>query len=95
MRLKFAVVALAAGLLSSFTPAAVCPMPEEPEIPDGSTASGAQMQRARKAIEAYLADIARYLECDSTPIKQRRAQLRVDNLQLRFDEQMERYRSKG
>lgn len=94
MRLKLVVVTLAAGLLSSLTRAAVCPLPAEPHIPDGSTATGAQMHKAKKEIEAFQDGIDKYLECDSTPIKQRRAQQKIDAVMQRFKEQMELYRGK-
>ncbi len=95
MRLKFVVVTLVTGLLSSFTHAAVCPLPVEPQIPDGKTASGAEMLRAKKAMEVYMADIAKYLECDSTPIKQNRAQQKVDAIVTLFEDQMNVYREKS
>ena len=95
MRLKFVVVTLFTGMLSSFAPAAVCPLPTEPEIPDGSIASGAEMLRAKKALETYRAEVAKYLECDSTPIKKKRAETQAAAITTKFDEQMERYKAKS
>ncbi|MES2605786.1 MAG: hypothetical protein V4603_12680 [Pseudomonadota bacterium] len=95
MRLKFVVVTLVTGLLSSFTTAAVCPLPTEPEIPDGSAASGAEMLRAKKAMEVYLAELAKYLECDSSPIKKKRAEQQASAVNGLFEEQMKRYKEKS
>jgi hypothetical protein len=95
MRLKFVVVPLVTGLLSSFTHAAVCPLPIKPEIPDGKNASGAEMQRAKKAVEVFIADIAKYLECDSSPIKRHRAEERATEIEALFNEQMQLFKEKG
>ena len=95
MRLKFVLVPLVTGLLSSFTHATVCPLPINPEIPDGKNASGAEMLRAKKAVEVFMADIAKYLECDSTPIKRHRAQQRASVIEELFNEQMQLFKEKG
>lgn len=95
MRLKFVVVTLVTGMLSSLSHAAVCPLPTEPAIPDGTIASGAEMLRAKKAMEVYMAELATYLECDSTPIKKKRAEQQATALNALFDEQMQRYKEKS
>ncbi len=95
MRLKFVVVTLVTGLLSSFTYADVCPLPTKPEIPDGKIASGVEMQRAKKAVEVFMADIAKYLECDSTPIKKHRAEERASAVEALFNEQMQLFKEKS
>ncbi len=93
MRLKFVVVTLVTGLLSSLTHADVCTLPVDPEIPDGKAASGADMARAKKAMEVYMTELAKYLECDSSPIKKKRAQLQADAIIMLLNAQMQLYES--
>lgn len=42
---------------------AACPYPDDVAIPDGSTASEAEMLDGQKNVKAYIADMEDYLEC--------------------------------
>lgn len=42
---------------------AACPYPDDVSIPDGSTASEAEMLDGQKMVKAYMAQMEEYLEC--------------------------------
>ena len=54
----------AAGAVLITTPGmAACPYPDDVRIPDGSTATEAEMLDGQKLVKAYIADMEEYLEC--------------------------------
>jgi hypothetical protein len=55
-------IAAAAALLA-MPGMAACPYPDDVSIPDGSTASEAEMLDGQKMVKAYMAEMEDYLEC--------------------------------
>lgn len=74
---------------------AACSKPSDPEIPNGDTASGADMLKAKKAIESYLADVEKYLTCGIASNEQDRAQKKMEDVANTFNEQLRIYKSKS
>jgi len=62
IKLQSFLVAVAAVLFATSGMAA-CPYPDDVSIPDGSTASEAEMLDGQKTVKAYMAEMEEYLEC--------------------------------
>lgn len=61
-RIRSFSIAAAAALFAAPAMAA-CPYPDDVNIPDGSTASEAEMLDGQKTVKAYMAQMEEYLEC--------------------------------
>lgn len=95
MKLKLAMAALVAGMLVQGTAFAACSRPADPEIPSGDSASGADMLKAKKAVETYIADVEKYMSCGIASNEQERAQKEMEALAQKFNEQLRIYKAKS
>lgn len=95
MKLKLALAALVAGMLVQGSAYAACVRPTNPEIPNGESASGADMLKAKKAVESFIADIEKYMTCGIASNEQERAQKEMEALAAKFNEQLRIYKSKS
>ncbi|GMW07215.1 MAG: hypothetical protein AMXMBFR8_20110 [Nevskiales bacterium] len=60
-RIRSILVILAAGALQSAN--AACNYPAEVSVPDGGTATEAEMKAANQAVKEYMAKVEEYLAC--------------------------------
>ena len=89
------MTALVAGMLISSQAFAVCMRPTNPEIPSGDAASGADMLKAKKAVESYVADVDKYLACGVDSLNQKRAIDDMEKIAAQFNEQLRIYKAKA
>lgn len=96
MTIKHPLVAatLLGPLLIQGTAIAACAKPSDPAIPNGFTASGADMLKAKKALQSYLADAEKYLMCGIASNEQERAQKKREAVANTFNEQLRIYKAK-
>lgn len=95
MKHKLLAVTLLGSMLVQGTAFAACAKPADPEIPNGDTASGADMLKAKKAIETYLADVEKYMSCGIASNEQERAQKKMEDVAETFNEQLRIYKAKS
>lgn len=78
------------------TAAAECPVKrpgEEPAVPNGAVASEAEMHRAQLAVENYLLQAERYLDCGYMNRRQYNLLLtRMEMLTKQYDEELLQFR---
>jgi hypothetical protein len=89
------VLALLAAMLMADSGFAACVRPQEPEIPSGSSASGADMLKAKKAVEAYIAEVDEYLKCGLDITMQRIAVDGMEKIASRYNEELRTYKAKS
>lgn len=95
MKRKQLVLTALVGLLMSGPTFAVCIRPADPEIPSGDTASGADMLKAKKAVETYVAEVEKYLDCGVDSLNQKRAIDEMERVAARFNEELRVYKAKS
>ena len=95
MKRKLLTVTFLATLLAQGVAYAGCSKPEDPEIPSGDSASGADMLKAKKAVETYVADIQKYMLCGIASMEQDRAEKKAKDVANQFNEQLKIYKAKS
>ncbi|MES2605274.1 MAG: hypothetical protein V4603_10065 [Pseudomonadota bacterium] len=95
MKIKLLAATLFASVLFQGSAFAACSKPADPEIPSGDAASGADMLKAKKAVETYVADIEKYLSCGIASNEQERAQKKMEDVAEAFNEQLRIYKAKS
>ncbi|HTQ98533.1 MAG TPA: hypothetical protein VMH83_01025 [Candidatus Acidoferrum sp.] len=95
MKTKLIAVTLFASVLAHGTAFAACAKPDEPDVPKGDSASGADMLKAKKAVETYVADIQKYMACGIASAEQDRAQKKMQDIANAFNEQLRIYKAKS
>ena len=95
MKRKLLTVTFLATLLAQGVAYAGCSKPDDPEIPSGDSASGADMLKAKKAVETYVADIEKYMSCGVASTEQDRAQKKAKDVANAFNEQLRIYKAKS
>lgn len=95
MKTKLLAVTLFAAVLAQSTAFAGCTKPEDPEVPAGDNASGADMLKAKKAVESYVADVQKYMACGIASAEQDRAQKKMEEIAKAFNEQLRIYKAKS
>jgi len=95
MKCKLVTVTFLATLLVQGAAYAACSKPADPEIPSGDSASGADMLKAKKAVETYVADVEKYLSCGIASGEQDRAQKKMKDVANAFNEQLKIYKAKS
>ncbi len=95
MKRKLLTATFLAAMLVQGAAYAGCSKPEDPEIPSGDSASGADMLKAKKAIETYVADVQKYMSCGIASGEQDRAQKKMETLASQFNEQLKIYKAKS
>ena len=95
MKLKPLMMTALAGVLFSSQAFAVCVKPTNPEIPVGDTASGADMLKAKKAVETFVEETNKYLECGVDSLNQKRAIDDMEDIAEQFNEQLRIYKAKA
>lgn len=95
MKSRVLPAALFAGLFLSSPLFAACTVPEDPAIPDGNAASGADMLKAKKAVEGYVSAVEEYMGCGIPAMQQERASMKMTKLVERFNEELRNYKAKG
>lgn len=95
MKLKPLIMTALAGVLFSSQAFAVCTRPAEPEVPPGDSASGADMLKAKKAVETYVAEVDKYLNCGADAASQKRAIDDMEDIAAQFNEQLRIYKAKA
>ena len=95
MKVKPLIVTALAGVLLSSQAFAVCVKPTNPEIPSGDAASGADMLKAKKAVETFVEETNKYLECGVDALNQKRAIDEMEDVADAFNEQLRIYKAKA
>ena len=95
MKTKPLIVTALAALLLSGQALAVCVKPANPEIPPGDAASGADMLKAKKAVETFVEETNKYLECGVDSMNQKRAIDQMEDVAAAFNEQLRIYKAKA
>ena len=95
MKLKLTTLTLLVGMFAAQSSFAACARPEGPEIPSGDTASAADMMKAKKAVESYLADIEKYITCGVSTIEEKRAQGDMEKVGDRYNKELRTYKAKS
>lgn len=95
MKVKLLAATLFASVLVQGSAFAACTKPADPEIPSGDSASGADMLKAKKAVETYVADIEKYMSCGIASNEQERAQKKMEDIAQTFNEQLRIYKAKS
>ncbi len=96
MKTKLFALVLLANLLMSGAAFAACESPEEPAIPDGETANGSEMLKAKKDVEAYVAAIDEYLGCSKlSNSRHNRVVDRMQDVAETFNVQVRAYKAKA
>jgi hypothetical protein len=95
MKRKPLIMTAIAGLLVSSQTFAVCVRPTNPEIPSGDSASGADMLKAKKAVESFMAEVDEYLNCGPDAMNQKRAIDDKEEIAAQFNEQLRIYKAKA
>lgn len=95
MKTKHFALCAAMSLMMSGSAFAACTKPADPEIPAGATASGADMLKAKKAIETYMADVEKYLDCGLDSNTQQRAIDEMEKIAARYNEELRVYKAKS
>ena len=70
---------------------AACEQPADPTIPDGSTATGAEMINAKKAVTEYLAASELFLACSESGDLKQNLSDRMDNVIETFNNSLIAY----
>lgn len=94
MKFKSFAFTLLASLAFSGTAFGACDAPEDPAIPDGSAASGADMLKAKKAIEAYVSAAEEYMGCGVASALQDRMAGKMEKVVDKFNKELRAYKSK-
>lgn len=95
MKVKPLILTALAGLLLSSQGFAACVKPTNPEIPSGESASGADMLKAKKAVETFVEETNKYLECGIDTLTQKRAIDQMEDVAKAFNEQLRIYKAKA
>jgi hypothetical protein len=95
MKVKPLIMTALAGLLLSSQGFAACVKPTNPDIPSGDAASGADMLKAKKAVETFVEETNKYLECGIDTLTQKRAIDQMENVAEAFNEQLRIYKAKA
>ena len=95
MKNKLLTLALIAGMSMTGSAFAACSQPANPEIPSGDTASGADMLKAKKAVEAYVADMEKYLGCGIAGNEARKAEDEMKSTADRYNKELRTYKAKA
>ena len=95
MKNKLLTLTLLAGLTMTGSVFAACTQPANPEIPSGDSASGADMLKAKKAVEAYVADMEKYLSCGIADSVARRAEEEMKSIADRYNQELRTYKAKS
>ena len=95
MNVRPLIMTAVAGLLFSSQAFAVCVKPSNPEIPSGDAASGADMLKAKKAVETFVEETNKYLECGVDSLNQKRAIDDMEEIAEQFNEQLRIYKAKA
>ena len=95
MKVKPLIMTAVAGLIFSGQAFAVCVKPTNPDIPSGDAASGADMLKAKKAVETFVEETNKYLECGVDALNQKRAIDEMEDIAEQFNEQLRIYKAKA
>jgi len=86
---------LLAGITMTGSVFAACSQPANPEIPSGDSASGAEMLKAKKAVEAYVAEMEKYLSCGIANSEAKRAEDEMRDIADRYNQELRTYKAKS
>lgn len=95
MKRNLTALALVLGLCASPSLFAACSRPADPEIPSGETASGADMMKAKKAVETYIEEVQKYVACGVSNSEAKRAEDDVEKVADRFNRELRVYKAKS
>lgn len=74
---------------------AACDAPDDPDVPDGTAASGADMLKAKKAVEEYVEKAQEYMNCGVAGPLQERMASKMEKVVDRFNRELRAYKDKG
>lgn len=83
-----------ASLAFSGTAFAACDVPADPTIPTGASASGADMLKAKKDVEAYVAAAEEYMGCGVASALQERMAGKMEKVVENFNKELREYKAK-
>ncbi len=96
MKIKMFTLVLLANLLMSGATFAACTEPENPPIPEGESANGSDMLKAKKAVEAYMTAAEEYLECSRPSTRQHNRMVnKMEDLASKFNNSLRAYKAKA
>ena len=94
MKTRSIALAMFASLAFSGTAFGACDVPADPEIPSGAASSGADMLKAKKAVEAYVAAAEEYMGCGVASALQDRMASKLEKVVDQFNKELREYKSK-
>ncbi len=86
---------LTAALLLSGTTFAACDVPADPQIPQGAAATGADMLKAKKAVEGFVSEAEAYMQCGVALAQQERMASKMEKVVESFNQELRAYKAKG
>jgi hypothetical protein len=94
MKIRSIAFVMFASLAFSGTAFGACNAPEDPQIPAGASASGADMLKAKKAVEAYVSAAEEYMSCGVASALQERMAGRMEKVVDSFNKELREYKAK-
>ena len=94
MKIKTFALTMFISLAFSGAAFGACDAPEDPEIPDGAAASGADMLKAKKAVEAYVSAAEQYMDCGVASALKDRMASKMEKVVDKFNNELRAYKSK-
>lgn len=95
MKTQILTLAMLVSLTLSGASFAACTAPEDPAIPAGTAASGADMLKAKKAVETYVSAAEEYMGCGVPVAMQERMSTRMEKVVGKFNDELKAYKAKG
>lgn len=95
MKLKPFALTFIASLAFSTTAFGACNAPDDPEIPSGDSASGADMLKSKKAVEAYVSAAQEYMDCGVSTALQSRMASKMEKVVDAFNKELRAYKAKS
>jgi alcohol dehydrogenase class IV len=95
MKVSARALALFATLSISGAALADCVAPEDPQIPQGTAATGADMLKAKKAVEGFVSEAEAYMACGVAVALQERMASKLEKVVENFNSELRAYKAKG
>jgi hypothetical protein len=94
MKLKAIAFTTLSTLALSSTAFGACEVPVDPAIPEGASASGADMLKAKKAVETYVSAAEEYMGCGVATALQERMSGKMEKVVEQFNVELRAYKAK-
>ena len=96
MKIKALALTVVLNMLMAGSAFAACTAPEDPAIPEGNTATGADMFKAKKDIESYMESAEAFLNCGGVPTMQYNRMVdKMEQVAKQFNSSLRAYKAKA